>query len=170
MPSLLQRATREVALHARSVRGAAERPGGAICDDLEALLPSFRAEVEALLEEMVAAGHEPRLFETWRSPERVALLVRRGTGSINSVHPHGIAADIICARKLWNASPLFWRDLCRLSERRGLTAGARWARHDLPHVQAIPVVAQSAFLATREEERDVFCLRWMGPLDVLLAA
>ena len=170
MPSLIKRAAQEVALQTRAKRGAVERPGGAICDDLEMLLPSFRAEVEALCLEMLARGHEPRVFETWRSPERVAMLVRRGTGSINSVHPHGIAADIICARKLWSAPRRFWVDLARLAERRGLTAGARWARHDLPHIQAIPAVAQRAFLATPEEQRDVFCLRWMGPLDEQLAA
>src|SRR3990167_7697681 len=100
MPTVLQ----TTALEARARLGAKPRPGGPVCADMERLLPSFRAQVDGLLADMRSAGHEPRVFETWRSPERVAFLVAKGTGSASSMHPYGIAVDIICAVKLWKAS------------------------------------------------------------------
>jgi hypothetical protein len=138
-----------------------------VCDDLDRLLPSFRAQVEGLVADMRTAGHNPRVFETWRSPERVAFLVAKGTGSARSMHPHGIAVDIIDAVKLWRASSLFWRDLMRLAEARGLTSGARWRRHDLPHVQAIPVTAQDAFRRLPAETHDAFTAAFHRAAEVV---
>jgi hypothetical protein len=52
---------------------------------------------------------------------------------------HGIAeraADVIDAKKLWNANPQFWYWLGQHAESCGLVAGAFWKRlPDQPHIQ-----------------------------------
>lgn len=143
-------------LNARAIRGAKDRPGGPIVRDLNELLPAFRLQVQALLRDMVLMGHDPIVWETWRSPERVAMLVQRGTGSRQSMHPLRIAVDIIERNAKWNAPRKFWMDLVDLAEVRGLTSGAHLARHDLPHVQAVPFNRQVMFMATAAAERDSF--------------
>jgi hypothetical protein len=136
-------------LQAKAILGPKERATAeAVCSDMGRLLPGFREQVEALVADMRGAGFDPRVYETWRSPERVAMLVAKGVGSKNSVHPYGIAADIIDAKLLWNAKAAFWTNLTTFAEARGLTSGARFSKlHDLPHVQGIPVSAQAGLVS-----------------------
>lgn len=144
-------------LRMRSQATVKQRPGGVVCSDMGRLLPSFRKQIELVCSDMRLAGHEPRVFETFRSPERVAYLAKTGTGSLRSMHQFGAAADIIDEVKTWHATPLFWRDLTRLSEARGLTCGSRWGRQDMPHIQAVPVDAQEHFVRVPPVARDMFC-------------
>ena len=126
-----------------AVLGSKPRPGGAVCDDMDLLAPAFRVRVERVVADMRAEGFQPRVFETFRSVGRATLLAARGTGVVQSLHCLGLAADIIDARKLWSAGPSFWLSLQRNAVKHGLVSGASWRRHDLPHIQAIPVVSQA---------------------------
>ncbi len=133
----------DLALRARSIAAVPPRPGGAIVRDVAELVPAFRERVLDLTARMYASGHDPWIFETYRSPERAKLLADRGTGVVGSMHCYGCAVDIISASKKWGAPFAFWRDLRDHSEALGLVSGARWRRRDLPHVQAIPVGRQA---------------------------
>ena len=123
-----------------------------ICRDLDALVPSFRAKVVTLLARMKARGYDVWLYETYRSPERIALLAARGTGSPRSMHEFGVAADIVEADKTpWVANvPGLWDALGEEAEALKLTWGGRFrTRKDYPHVQAISVAKQNAVRAAR---------------------
>jgi hypothetical protein len=112
------------------------------------LLPSFRVQVEGVVADMRAVGFNPRVFETWRSAERIAMLAAKGTGSLYSMHAYKIATDVIDARLMWNASDAFWYSYVKFSEARGLTCGIHFTtRHDAPHIQAVPVAKQHEFVA-----------------------
>jgi hypothetical protein len=113
------------------------------------LLPAFRVGVAQLLERMRAAGHEPVLHETYRSPERAAALIEQGRSKIAkgalSMHTLRIAADIICARHQWSCGKEgcdFYTRLGSAAEHLGMTWGGRFPARDLVHVQAIPVAVQ----------------------------
>lgn len=135
-----------------AVLGAKPREGGAIISDMNALVPAFRVRVERVVADMRAEGWDPRVFETLRSTERAMKLAAKGTGVVQSMHCYGIAADIISASKLWNASPGFWLSLRRNAEKHGLVSGAAWRRHDLPHVQGVPVDKQWLIKQSTPEE------------------
>lgn len=132
-----------VRANVNAVRGAVERPGGPIVRDMLALVPAFRVRVEAVLRAMRDEGHDPMVFETLRTAERCEELFRRGTGSLHSMHRHGIAADIISESLRWKAPRAFWLSLRKHAEANGLTSGAAWRRVDLPHIQAVPVALQA---------------------------
>lgn len=111
--------------------------------DLNLLDPTFRERVVGLLQDMRYAGHEPIVWETYRSPERAKLLASVGVGVVNSMHCYGLAVDIVDQHVHWSASKKFWSDQGRLAEARGLTWGGRFSRVDKPHVQAVPVRLQA---------------------------
>jgi hypothetical protein len=120
------------------------------------LLPPFRRAVEQLFTAMRAAGHEPVLHETYRSPERSKALVAAGTSRVVglSMHCFRIAADVICAKHQWSCEEhgcAFYRQLGLHAARLGLTWGGDWdgdgvtreqREHDLPHVQGVPMALQ----------------------------
>jgi hypothetical protein len=112
-------------------------------DSLEYLVPSFRRKVEELLRLMEDEGLRPVVWETYRSPERVKETVSRGTGTLESIHPLGLAVDILEREKRWNAPAAFWESLHRNALKLGLTRVKKKQANgkvawDLPHVQAIP--------------------------------
>lgn len=111
---------------------------------LDKLVPSFRAKVEVLLEQMRATGHRPRVFETYRTAERAAELAKKGTGVALSQHTLGTAVDIVDADDTpWDAPAKFWTDLHRFAldlglgriQRKQPNGALAW---DQPHVQALP--------------------------------
>jgi hypothetical protein len=137
--------------------------------NLDDLLPSFRALVDTLLERMRSFGHAPVVHETYRTPERAALLSRKGSGSKNSLHCYGAAVDIICDRHTWfcvTSGCRFFDDLGIQAEALGLHWGGRFvSRVDKPHVQAIAVKDQDAFRRLTPEQRDAFVrTRLRGPV------
>lgn len=113
--------------------------------DPQKLLPTFAGQLETLFRRLRDKGWDPVLWEAYRSPERVALTVKTGTGVTNSLHPYGAAADI---RRLSNPNApgaAFWAALGAEAEALGLTWGGRFSKDDPAHVQAITVAEQKRF-------------------------
>jgi hypothetical protein len=144
-----------------------------VTNDPDLLLDGFRERVLEVMALMRERGHEPRLFETRRTKERAAELHARGTGSANSMHCYDVAADIICARQLWNASARFWADLEDIAESIGLVRlYKRGIKHDgtdanaeswdKPHVQACAVSEQNELRAMTRDERSAWCRQRFG--------
>jgi hypothetical protein len=130
--------------------------------DLEALHPTFRRKVEALLARMRADGFDPMVWETYRTPARAKLLSARGTGAKPradgsipiGMHQLGLAVDIVSSSKRWSPKPTFWVALGKHAKALGLTWGGAWRNPktgklgwDKPHVQAVPVRDQEALRA-----------------------
>ncbi len=127
-----------------------------ISRDPERLLPGFAAKVELLFRALREDGHDPMLWEGYRSEARALKLSQRGTGIKMSMHCLGAAVDIVDAEGMWAASPEFWDAIGDEAEALGLTVLYRNGRRiDRPHVQAIPIREQRAFRRlTAAERRD----------------
>ncbi len=160
-PSLLARAQRAV----NHRLGAKPRPDDGRCDDLAELIPAFRERVIEVVVELEGLGFDPLVWETWRSPERVKLLVARGTGSRKSFHPLRCAVDIISRSKMWSPGPAFWAAYERACERHGLTHGAGRTRVDLPHSQALPHDRYGMLLRLDEHQRERVVTRYLGAFE-----
>ncbi len=131
--------------------------------DLALLLPAFRPLVATLVANLRSQGHDPRVWETLRTPQRGAWLKAQGksqTGS-RSIHCYGAAVDIIHRTDFWRNRD-FFKALGAEAEKLGLTWGGSWKMRDYPHVQAIPVSAQKAFRAMTAQERDAHIAERFG--------
>ncbi len=124
--------------------------------DPSLLLPGFAAKAEVLFQRMRKQGHDPMLWEGYRSPERAQDLSDRGAGIKLSMHTLGCAIDVVHRDDYWSAGRDFWDCLGEESEALGLTWGGRWRRRDYPHVQAIAVRDQAKLRAMSEDERRDF--------------
>ena len=121
------------------------------------LIPAFAVKVETLFQTLRAQGHDPLLWEAYRTPERAQKLSDKGTGIKKSMHCLGAAVDVVDADGLWTASPEFWDAIGEEAEALGLTVLYRnGRRRDRPHVQAIAVKDQSRFRRMTETERHEF--------------
>jgi len=126
-----------------------------VVSDVGLLVPAFRDRLRAVLIALRGQGYKPRVFETWRSPERAAALVDKGASKAKgglSMHCYGCAADVICLDHGWDchkAKPVckFFSALCLAAQDEGLTSGANWdgdkligerGENDLPHIQGVP--------------------------------
>lgn len=110
------------------------------------LLPPFRRVHGVLVARMEAVGHRLVTIETYRSPERAAMLAAKGTGIALSMHTLRLAADDACERHMYDCGKHgcdFYQRLGVEAERLGMTWGGRFERRDLVHLQAIPVAAQA---------------------------
>jgi hypothetical protein len=137
-----------------------------ICRDLGELTPCFRQRVEVLLSRLAARGLSVQVWETYRSPARVKLLTARGTGSARSVHPYGVAVDIVERDKTpWHANqPGLWEAIGEEAERLGLVWGGRFrSRSDRPHVQALETRYDRAVARVPAEQRDAWVRERMRP-------
>lgn len=151
-----------VRANVNAVRGAVDRPTPArVCRDMDLLVPAFRSRVESVLADMRAQGFDPLVWETWRSRERAALLSARGVGVVQSMHCYGCAVDIISESKRWGAPRKFWLALGAAAKAHGLTWGGTWRRHDLPHLQAVPIgpLQQLVRASTPDEIADLVTRR-----------
>ncbi|MBE3046030.1 hypothetical protein IMZ48_26520 [Candidatus Bathyarchaeota archaeon] len=84
-----------------------------------------------MLQELVRAGWDPRVFETLRTKRRQAWLFAIGrttqlrrrpvTATLHSLHQVGKAVDIISRSRLWG-SPSFFRALAAAATAQGLHA------------------------------------------------
>ena len=139
------------------------KPKPEVINDMDRLVPAFRAKVLLLLQLMRADGFDPFVWETYRSPQRAAELAEEGTGVAQSQHELGLAVDIVDAAKLWNAPPGFWAALERHALALGLGRVDRTIKpsgrkeRDQPHVQALPgkYDAKMRMLATADK-REAF--------------
>ena len=116
------------------------------------LIPAFADKVERLFYQLRSAGHDPMLWEAYRSPERAAMLNRKGTGIKQSMHCLGAAVDIVEEDSTpWDPETHgFWDDIGDFAEALGLVVlykgkGRKRRRFDRPHVQALPVSMQPKF-------------------------
>lgn len=117
--------------------------------DLEGLHPVVRAAVVGVLEDVRAANLPFRLFESYRSPERQAMLFAQGRtapGDIvtkarpwTSYHQYGLAADFVLfidGKWSWSANGVLaraWDQLHEIGRKHGLEP-LSWER---PHLQLI---------------------------------
>lgn len=105
--------------------------------------PKLRVAVERTIAEMRLLGEDPLVFETLRTAERQAWL--HGFGRLyddtrgivtwtleadDGWHFYGLAVDIICARRMWNAPWRFWDRLRRIGRKHNLRSGADWNHND----------------------------------------
>ncbi len=132
----------EEALHGRDTAFASFP-----CNSLDVLPVGVRRQVDCTLDKMRAGGWSPRVFETYRSDRRQRYLYSYGRtrpgAKVTNVataqtgfHYWTLGADVIDAKKLWNANPKFWYWLGQHAESCGLVAGAFWKSFpDRPHVQ-----------------------------------
>jgi hypothetical protein len=144
---------------ARAVRALRAVPAIPIAEppvhrELGRLDPEFRARLEAALDDARAAGIDPAVLETWRSPQRQRWLWSQGrvepflkapkrTWARRSRHQDGLAADVApraAGRVDWSRTDLFDR-WGRIAEARGLVWGGRFrdrqgrSLYDGPHVE-----------------------------------
>jgi len=129
-------------------RGVSRDPG--------LLLPAFAAKIDTLFQRLRDQGHDPLLWEAYRSPERAQQLSDRGAGVKRSMHCLGAAVDIVHAEDYWSAGRDFWDAIGEEALSLGLVWGGTWRRRDFPHVQAVAVRDQARFRRMSEDERKVF--------------
>ncbi len=121
------------------------------------LAPRFREAVGRVCADLTAWGYSPRVFETLRTDARQQFLygfgryyddgrgvVTHSRTADETWHGFGLAADIICAKRLWNAPRDFWEVLGTSARRHSLVWGADWNSDwssnderftDRPHIQ-----------------------------------
>jgi hypothetical protein len=144
-----------------------------VCHDIERLHPAFRARVELVLADMREAGHDPVIWETYRTPERAKQLEERGASKngAKSIHCYADdagrvgAVDVISESKMWfrgdaKGAKAFFGDLHEIAERHGLYV-IDW---DGPHLQFLPVKPgpQNAYRALTPKARGEFIQRVCG--------
>ncbi len=137
-------------------------------DDMSLLLPSFRAKMLLVVDDMLDLGHDIVVFDTGRSKREAAKNAARGVGRPNSIHCYGGACDCICGKHGWSCRAhgcSFFEDYGRVVEKHGLVWGGNFDRDpstddrldDRPHAQGMEVKDQNRFRALRTAaERDAF--------------
>ncbi len=134
-------------------------------NDRSTLAPLFARRLTSVLQDMEAAGFDPIIFETLRTPERQQFIygfgrtyddgrgiVTHSSDADETWHGFGLAADIISKSAKWDAPSKFWSALGAACMARGLTWGGDWNRDgrsvderfvDRPHVQFGPPMRRS---------------------------
>lgn len=125
--------------------------------DLAVLAPKFRSALERALATVRGLGYTPLVVETLRSHDRQRFLygfgrdyddgrgtVTYSTDADETWHGYGLAADVVCGERYWNAPQAFWEACGRAYQREGLLWGGDWDGdgtwqderfRDFPHVQ-----------------------------------
>lgn len=119
-------------------------------DSIEGLLPSFRPEVQAVLDALRADGYDPVLFDALRTKAEAARNATKGTGVKDSIHCYGAAADVICGAHGWSCAQhrcKFFDALAGHVRARKLVCGADFTKRDWPHFQGIAIKQQAAMRA-----------------------
>lgn len=125
------------------------------------LAPKFRLALDRVLTRMRGEGHDPIVYETFRTDARQEFLygfgrlyddgrgvVTHSRTAEDTYHGYGLAADIISKSKHWGAGEGFWESLGRACRAEGLLWGDDWDNDgvrvgpdpdesfsDRPHVQ-----------------------------------
>ena len=104
-----------------------------------------------ILSNLIEKGFDPVLIDSVRTQKEADANAKKGTGIAKSLHLYGAAGDIISGSK-GRKDNKFNAALILESKRLGLTSGANKkyggdfpTKHDVAHVQAIPIKLQSAF-------------------------
>lgn len=108
-------------------------------------MPEFRAAVERVLAKMRSAGLAPLVYETTRTDARQLFLygfgrdyddgrgiVTRSRTAEDTYHGYGLAVDIVCAKKMWDAPGYFWETLGKFAREEGLLWGDDWDNDGIP--------------------------------------
>jgi hypothetical protein len=112
---------------------------------LQELYPYVRTRIEAVVQELEAAGYRPRIQEAWRSVADQLKAYNAGTsrttyGFHNVTAANGqkeaLAADILDDNRPLNTRTDFMLRLAAAAEKHGLTTGIRWGLSDI-HSKAI---------------------------------
>lgn len=141
----------------KGARGAPVDVKKITSSDLGELLPDVRAKAEAVLGELRAQGFDPRVYETYRSPERADYLAQIGRSKAGraSYHVKRRALDVVDNRRdsrgdrvLWGASTgkgndaerkaladSFFRAFGAAVKKHGGTWGGDWSFYDPAHAQ-----------------------------------
>lgn len=133
-------------------------------DDINLLVPSFRARVVIVLDEMKALGYQPCLRDTLRTKLEAERNEARGVGIRNSMHLYGVAADVICDVHGWgcrSSGCKFFQDLRETALKAGCFIGPQ---NDWPHFQAVPasVGAQDKVRKAKNvQEIDDLCKKYL---------
>lgn len=146
-------------------------------DDINLLLPSFKPRVQGVLEDMRSLGYTPVLRDTVRTEAEAAANAAKGTGSVNSMHLYGCAADIICNDHGWACAAAkckFYVKLGYAVEAHGMYWGGRFKKVDQPHMQGVPAIprAQNAIRALGHEpesaaKRDAMVKAALRPVEAV---
>jgi len=135
-------------------RPPAKRPP--VTRSLDTLQPAFRLRLEAVVADLAAQGYRPRVWETLRTPERGAWLMKKGASrnGSKSMHIYGVAADVVCRTHMWGCRKArcdFFEKLGSTVRKHGLYWGGDWRTMvDKPHVQAIPVRQQGKIRSAQD--------------------
>jgi predicted double-glycine peptidase len=106
---------------------------------LQELYPYFRIRVQAVLQEMEAAGYRPRIQDAWRSPADQLKAYQQGTSQVqfgfhNVTGANGmkeaLAADILDDNHISGTKTDYMLQLAAAAQRNGLTTGIRWGLSD----------------------------------------
>ena len=105
-------------------------------NSLELLQQPFRLLVFEVLIDLEHQGFDPFVFETGRTDERQAVLVKKGASKrLRSLHQDGLAVDIIDKIQGWKSEEFFLA-LAKSAEKVGLVSGHRWKWRDSAHIEA----------------------------------
>lgn len=113
------------------------------------LAPRFGMRLAGVLRDLEGQGHTPCIVETMRTDARQAYLYGFGrlyddgrgivTHSLDADetwHGFGLAADVVCGIRWWDAPDDFWDALGASARAHGLAWGGDWLRfRDRPHLQ-----------------------------------
>jgi len=109
------------------------------------LQPLVERRLVDVILEMKSLGHEVRMVEGYRSPERQTTLYNQGRvtpGAIvtnakagESFHQYGIAVDLVFRKEGYDASHELWETLGRIGEMHGFDWGGRWKSPDKAHFE-----------------------------------
>jgi hypothetical protein len=106
---------------------------------LQELYPYVSIRVQAILQELEAAGYRPRIQDAWRSPEDQLKAYRAGTSQVqygfhNVTGANGrkeaLAADVLDDNHVPGAKTDYMLHLAAAAEKNGLTTGIRWGLTD----------------------------------------
>jgi hypothetical protein len=122
----------------------------AIINDISCLYPPFRDKVMLVQQKAKEQGLPHRVFETYRSDERQAIVYPGHHLNIN-VHHVLIATDFVPYVEphgwTWDRPQQEWEAFGALVESLGLTWGGRWRSIiDCPHIQGVSVADQADLL------------------------
>lgn len=131
-------------LNAPSLRYSLPKPPAEVPTDrdLTKIAPLLRLKLlNAVLPQMRARGHDPLIFEGFRSDARAAFLygfgrsyddgrgiVTNARDASKTYHRYGLAVDIISASREWDAPEKFWTDLRKIVTANALRSGDDWDR------------------------------------------
>ena len=121
---------------------------------------NFRGKVAAVLGDMVASGHDPKIFEAMRTVAQQREKVRLGySKTMNSYHLKrgsdglGKAADVADRKKGWNAPTRFWLMLASSAMAHGVGCGILFGLNDrqkLALAEAIKTLRAAGWPAKHE--------------------